>query len=112
MSDGYSSGSSGMLWVFLPIIIFLLAGAGLSVAAYAFADPQLTIVESLGAGYGGLGGIVIGLFATVLGLIIGLIGTVIGLVTAGGALAVTLFLVGSPIIAIILLFLLLRRRGA
>ncbi len=107
----YERKSSAGFWVFLPIILFLLVGAGLSFAAYVYAEPDLTALESLGAGFGGLAGIIIGLFATLFGLIIALVGAVIGLITAAGAIAVTIFLIGSPIIAIILFILLMRERS-
>ena len=67
------------------------------------------IVESIAAGFGGLAGIIIGLFAALFGVILGLIGALIGVVAAGGAVAMTLFIIGSPILAIILLFLLMRK---
>lgn len=107
----YKKKSSAGFWVFLPIILFLLVGAGLSFAAYVYAEPELTALESLGAGFGGLAGIIIGLFATLFGLILALVGTVIGIITAAGAIAVTIFLVGSPVIAIILFILLMRERS-
>ena len=77
--------------------------------AFFYGDTQLSIVESIAAGFGGLAAIIIGLFAAAFGVIVGLFGALIGLVAAGGALAMTLFIVGSPIIAIILFVLLMRR---
>lgn len=114
MSDtsgvAYEKKSSAGLWIFLPIVLFLLVGAGLSFAAYVYAEPDLTALESMGAGFGGLAGIIVALFASLFGIILGLIGAVIGLVTAAGAVAVTIFFVGSPLIAIVLFYLLLRER--
>jgi len=66
----------------------------------------------MAAGFGGLAGIIIGLIAAIFGLIVGLVGALIGLAAAGGAVAVTLFIVASPIIALILIFLLMRRPKA
>jgi len=105
-SDGRRGG--GMFWFWAPVLIILVAGAALSFAAY-FSGNDLTAVESIAAGFGGLVGIVVGIFGALVGLVIGLVGALIGVAAAGGAVAVTLFIVGSPIIAIILLILLLRR---
>ncbi len=104
------NGGGGLILATLVILIFL--GAALSVAAYIFGEPDLTIVESIGAGFGGLAGIIIGIFGAIVGVVLGLFGALIGLVAAGGAVALTLFIVGSPIIAIILLVLLLRSRSS
>ncbi len=101
-------GGGGLVLTTLVVLMFL--GAALSVAAYIFTDQDLTIVESIGAGFGGLAGLIIGLFGAIVGVVLGLFGALIGLVAAGGALALTLFIVGSPIIAIILLVLLMRVR--
>ena len=106
---GARKGGAGF-WILAPLIVLLFAGGALSVAAYIYAEPQLTVVEAIGAGFGGLGGIIIGLIAAAFGIIVGLFGAVLGLATAGGAVALTLFIIGSPIIAIILLVLLMRRR--
>ncbi|MBI1394174.1 MAG: hypothetical protein GC152_15700 [Alphaproteobacteria bacterium] len=107
----YERKSSAGFWVFLPIILFLLVGAGLSFAAYVYAEPELTALESMGAGFGGLAGVIVGLFAALFGIIVALVGAVIGLITAAGAIAVTIFFIGSPLIAIILFVLLMRERG-
>ncbi|GJL91574.1 hypothetical protein [Hyphococcus sp.] len=101
--------SSGMAWVMAPVIMILFLGAALSVGAYFYGDPQLTVAESMAAGFGGLAALIVGLIATVFGLVVGLIGALIGLVAAGGAVAMTLFIVGSPLIAIILIVMLMRR---
>ena len=108
--DSFSEGrrSSGMFWFWAPVLLVLVAGAALSFAAY-FSGNELTVVESIAAGFGGLVGVIVGIFGAIFGIILGLIGALIGVVAAGGAVAVTLFIVGSPIIAIILLVLLLRR---
>ena len=98
-----------MAWVLAPVIMILFLGAALSVGAYFYGDPQLTVAESIAAGFGVLAGLIVGLIGAVFGLIVGLVGALIGLVAAGGAVAVTLFIVASPVIAIILLFLVLRR---
>ena len=98
-------GGGGFILATLVILIFL--GAALSVAAYIFGEPNLTILESIGAGFGGLAGLIIGLFAAVIGVVLGLFGALLGVVAAGGAVAFTLFIIASPIIAIILLVLLM-----
>ena len=110
-SDDYRepARSGGAAWINAPVILILFLGAALSVGAYFYSDPQLTIAESIAAGFGGLAGIIIGLIAAVFGLLVGLMGALIGLVAAGGAVAVTLFIVASPIIALILIVLLMRR---
>ncbi len=84
----------------------------MSIGMYFYADTQLTIVEAIAAGFGALAGILVGLIGAVVGIVLGLLGALIGLVAAGGAVAVTLFIIGSPIIAIILLVLLMRRPKA
>jgi hypothetical protein len=93
------------------LVLLLFLGAALSVAAYVFSEPGLTVVESIAAGFGGLAGIIIGLFGAIVGVVLGVFGALLGLVAAGGAVALTLFIVGSPIIAIILIILLMRSRG-
>jgi len=101
-------GGGGVILATFAILIFL--GAALSAAAYIFAEQDLTIVESIGAGFGGLAGVIIGLFGAIVGVVLGLFGALFGVAAAGGAVALTLFIVGSPIIAIILLVLLMRSR--
>lgn len=100
----------GLNVVMVTLILLLFAGTALSGAAYVFNDQGLTIAESMAAGFGGLAGIIIGLFGAVIGIVVGLLGALIGVVAAGGAVAFTLFLVGSPIIAIVLFVLLMRSR--
>lgn len=100
----------GLFWFWMPIVLILFVGGALSVAAYHF-EPGLSIVEALAAGFGGLAGIIIGLFGAAVAVVLGLLGALFGLVTAGGAVAVTLFIIASPIIAIVLFVLLMRRRG-
>ncbi len=109
---GYSEGKrgGGLGWFWAAVLLMLALGAAFSVAAYSQAEPQLTIIESIGAGFAGAAALVVGLFTAVIGAIVGLIGAAVGIVIAGGAAAVTLFLVASPILAIILLFLLMRSR--
>ena len=101
------SGGGGALWFWIPLMLVLIGGAALSGVAYLEGD--LTILEAIAAGYAGVGALIIGLFAGLIGLVVGLIGAVIGVVAAGGALALTAFLIGSPIIAIVLFVLLMRR---
>ena len=100
---------SGMAWFYVPVLLILFLGGALSVAAYTFSDTELTIVESIAAGFGGLAGIIVGLFGAVIGIIVGLLGAAIGVVAAGGAVAMTLFIIASPVLAIVLIFLLMRR---
>lgn len=96
--DGQRKGSGGIAWFFAPLAILIAAGVGFSIAAYVYAEPPLSPVEAVGAGFGALGGV-----------IVALIFAIVGIVTAGGALVVTLFFVASPIIAIVLFILLMRR---
>ena len=93
----------------MPVVLILFLGGALSVGAYFYGDPQLTIAESIAAGFGALAGIMIGMIGALFGLAVGLLGALIGLVAAGGAVAMTLFIIGSPIIAIILIVMLMRR---
>ncbi|MCB2114304.1 MAG: hypothetical protein KDD85_12265 [Parvularculaceae bacterium] len=100
---------AGLAWLYMPIVLILFLGGALSVAAYSFNDADLTVAESIAAGFGGLAAIIVGLIGAAIGIVVGLFGALIGLVAAGGAVAMTLFIVASPVIAIILLALLLRR---
>lgn len=102
-------GSSSAAWFYIPVLLILLLGAALSVGAFFASDPQLTILESIAAGFGGMAAMIVALFAAAIGVLLGLVGALIGVVAAGGAVAMTLFIVGSPIIAIILIVLLMRR---
>lgn len=108
-ADYHETRSSGAAWLYAPIVLILFLGGALSVAAYAYGDPQLTMMESLAAGFGGLAALIVGLFAAAFGIVVGLLGALLGIVAAGGAVAMTLFIVGSPIIAIILIVMLMRR---
>ncbi len=100
---------SGLTWLYMPVVLILFLGAALSVAAYNFSDTDLTLAEAIAAGFGGLAAIIMGLIAAAIGIVVGLIGALIGLLAAGGAVAMTLFIVGSPIIALILIVILMRR---
>jgi len=101
------SGSNAGIWLGFFIVLVLVAGSALSVLAYQ--QNELSIIESIAAGFAGIGALFVGLIAGFLGLVLGLIGAVIGIIATGGALALTAFIVGSPIIAIILFTLLMRR---
>ncbi|MEO1252229.1 MAG: hypothetical protein AAFW81_07785 [Pseudomonadota bacterium] len=107
--DARRGGAGGAIVVTFSVLIFL--GLALSAAAFIFADQELTVVESIGAGFGGVAGIILGLVGAVIGVVVGLFGALLGVIAAGGAVALTLFIVGSPIIAIILIVLLMRRRS-
>jgi hypothetical protein len=100
--------SSGLLWFWVPLVLILFVGGAFSIAAYT-QEPSLTPIEALAVGYGGLAALIVGLFGAAVGVILGLFGALIGLAAAGGALAFTLFLVASPIIAIIFMVLFFRR---
>lgn len=93
----------GAIWFWAPVLIILFVGAAFSVGAYFHSDADLSVVESIAAGYVGVAGLIIGLF-----------GAFFGLVAAGGAVAFALFIVASPALTIILLIILLtrnRKRG-
>ncbi|SNT75556.1 hypothetical protein SAMN06297382_2806 [Amphiplicatus metriothermophilus] len=98
-----------MTWLWLPLILILFVGGAFSIAVYMH-EPSLSAGEAFAVGFGGLAALIAGLFASAVGVIVGLFGALIGLVAAGGAIAMTLFIIASPILAIVLLFLLLRRR--
>ena len=106
------SGGSGLAWLYLPLVLILFLGGALAVGAYFYGEPQLTIAEALAAGFGGVAALIVGLFAAAIGIVVGLFGALIGLVAAGGAVGMTLFVVASPVIAIILLVMLMRRPRA
>lgn len=109
-SEYETTRSGGGSWFFITLALLLFLGGALSVGAYIFGHQELTILESIIAGFGGLAGLIVGLIGAAIGIIVGLFGALLGIVAAGGAVALTLFIVGSPIIAIIL-FVLLMRRG-
>lgn len=108
-SDYPTTRSSGMAWLYVPVVLILFLGGALSVGAYFYGEPQLTVVESLAAGFGGLAAIIFGLFVAAFGVIVGLVGALFGIAVGGGAVAITAFILASPIIAIVLFFLLMRR---
>ena len=95
---GDRGSGGGAVWFWAPLLVILFVGGAFSVAAYFDADHDLSIIESIG--FGGVAGLILGLFAAFFGLIV-----------AGGALAFSLFLVASPILCLILLFLLLRKNS-
>ena len=107
--DDQRSRGGGLAWFYVPIVLILFLGGAMSVGAYMYNDVDLTIMESMAAGFGGLAAIIVGLIAAAIGIVIGLFGALLGVIAAGGAVAMTLFIVGSPVIALILLFLLMRR---
>lgn len=101
--------SRSLAWLYMPIFLIIFLGGALSIAAYNFNETDLTMAESVAAGFGGLAALIVALIAAAISIVVGLAGALIGLVAAGGALAVTLFIVASPIIAIVLMALLWRR---
>ncbi|MEE2691180.1 MAG: hypothetical protein VX640_06545 [Pseudomonadota bacterium] len=109
--DTYGEGrrSGGLFWFWVPLVLILFVGGALSLGAYASGNG-LNAAESLAAGFGGLAAIIVGLLTAAIGVVIALLGALFGLVAAGGAVAMTLFLVASPVLAIILFVLLMRRR--
>lgn len=107
-----NSRSGGMAWLYAPVILILFLGGALSVGAYFASDTPLTVAESIVAGYGGLAAIIAGLFVALFGVVLGFVGELVGIVAAGGAVAMTLFIIGSPLLAIVLIFMLMRRSKA
>ena len=101
--------SGGLMWLYLPVVLILFLGGALSVAAYNFNEADLTVAESIAAGFGGLAGLILGLIGAAIGIVVGLVGALIGIIAAGGAVAMTLFIVASPVIALVLIFLMARR---
>ncbi|NOX83990.1 MAG: hypothetical protein GXP06_13605 [Alphaproteobacteria bacterium] len=108
-SDYHETRRGGGAWFYVPVVLILFLGGALTLGAYFYADTQLTIMEALAVGFGGLAAIIFGMIVAVAGLVIGLLGALIGLVAAGGAIAMTLFIIASPIIAILLIVMLMRR---
>lgn len=101
--------SGGSSWFFITLALVLFLGGALAVGAYIYGDPQPTVLEAIVAGFAGLAAVIIGLVGAAIGIVVGLIGAILGVVAAGGAVAFTLFIIGSPIIALILFVLLMRR---
>jgi len=110
-TSDYETVKRGGAGLYVPIVLILFVGGALSIAAYAY-EPGLTIAQSLVAGFGGLAGIIIGLIGALFGVVIALVGAVFGLAVGGGAVALTLFIIASPVIAIILLVMMMRRSKA
>lgn len=113
--SGYEVGptqrNSSLIWFWGPLLLILFVGGAFSVAAFTH-EPSLTPLEALAVGYGGLAALIVGLFGALVGVILGFFGALVGLVAAGGAIAFTLFLVASPVIAIIFMILFFRRPKA
>ncbi len=99
--------SSSMLWLWIPLLVIIVGGLSLSVVAYQQND--ITVVEAFIGGFIGLAGLFIGLIGGLFGLIVGLVAALFAMVTAGGAIAITLFVLASPVLAIVFLWMLTRR---
>ena len=102
--------SGGAAWFFITLALIVFVGGALAAGAYFYAEPQLTVLEALAAGFGGLAALIVGLASAAIGVVLGLVGALLGVAAAGGAVAITLFIIASPILAVIL-FILLMRRG-
>ena len=101
--------AGGAAWFCITLALIVVVGGALAAGAYLYAEPQLTVPEALAAGFGGLAALIVGLAGAAIGVVLGLVGALLGVAAAGGAVAVTLFIIASPIIAAILFVLLLRR---
>ena len=101
--------SGGASWFFITLALILFLGGALAVSAYIYGDPQPTVLEAIVVGFAGLAAVIVGLIGAAIGVVAGLVGALFGILAAGGAIAFTLFLIGSPIIALILFVLLMRR---
>ena len=110
VSDTEARRSGGASWFFITLALILFLGGALAFGAYVYGDPQPTVIEAIVAGFAGVMALIIGLVGAVIGVTVGLVGALLGIVAAGGAVAFTLFIIGSPIIAVILFVLLMRRR--
>lgn len=110
VSDTEVRRSGGASWFFITLALILFLGGALAFGAYVYGDPQPTVIEAIVAGFAGVMALIIGLVGAVIGVTVGLVGALLGIVAAGGAVAFTLFIIGSPIIAVILFVLLMRRR--
>ena len=100
---------SSLVTVLSVLTVLILVAAG-SLAFLAFThDPGISIVEAIGVGFVGVGGIIVAIFATIIGVLIGLVGAVFGIAVGGGAIAITLFVLASPVIALVLFAVLMRR---
>ena len=108
-SDIETRRSGGSSWFFITLALILFLGGALAVGAYIYGDPQPTVLEALVAGFAGLAAVIVGLVAAAIAIVVSLFSAVLGVAAAGGAIAFTLFIIGSPIIAIILFVLLMRR---
>lgn len=100
---------SSAAWLYIPVLLILFLGGALSFGAYFLGDAQLTIAESLVAGYLGVAAMIVAIVMTIVGVVLGLVGALFGIATAGGAVLFTLFIIGSPIIALVLIAVLMRR---
>ena len=97
-------------WLWLPFIAIIVTGFGF--AWLIWSQNDVTIMEAVADGFLAVGGLIIGLLAGIFGLGVGLLATVFALITAGGALAITGFVLASPVIALVLLWMLMRRSNA
>lgn len=82
-SEYETTRSGGGSWFFITLALLLFLGGALSVGAYIFGHQELTILESIIAGFGGLAGLIVGLIGAAIGIIVGLFGALLGIVAAG-----------------------------
>ena len=100
---------NSLMTILSVLAVLLIVSAG-SLAILAFNhNPDISIVEAISLGFVGVGGIIAAAFAAIIGIIVGLLGAIFGIAIGGGALAVTLFVLASPVIALVLFALLMRR---
>lgn len=104
-------GSSLMTILSVLTLLFIVSAGSLAILAFNH-NPGISIVEAIGMGFVGVGGVIAAAFAAVIGIIIGLLGAIFGIAIGGGAIAITLFVLASPVIALILFALLMRRGRA
>lgn len=98
----------GLAFITIPAILYLMTSLGLGVAFYTNAETDIGVVEAIIAGFGATAGIIVGLVVAAFGTVLAFVTGVLGIAFAGGALLVTLFIMASPVIAIVLLMLMMR----
>lgn len=106
--ESHRGGSRLMTILSVVTVLYVVSAGSLAILAFN-QNPDISIVEAIGMGFVGVGGIIVAGFAAIIGIVIGLIGAVFGIAVGGGAIAVTLFVLASPVIALVLFALLMRR---
>lgn len=104
----HQRGSGFLATTYVLATLFVMASASLAVLAFN-QNPGISIIGAIETGFTATGGLIIALFAGLFSVAFGLVAALFGIAVGGGAIAITLFIIASPIIAILLFVLLARQ---